>query len=255
MSYVWYNQIQANHFNLNHTQAIIMNYMSYWLPHFAVSKMMEDSKWTKRTYFFWAFSKQVNDMPTLKVSQTTMRKNINDLIQLGVLERKILYEWWKNSAWYRVTSKWLTQSPQHYPSDFNTLHSIIEDNLDNWTYSKSNAERLIETLSSYLDKTSSSGDNSTDFQITEWEWEDALPNIIISHILKWKEAFDPNKIKVVDNDTICQILDRIKKHWELRKWYKTWFSWDPEQDTVNKISSKFEWMLEWHIIKRDKLKV
>lgn len=242
MPYVWYNQIQAFNFWLNHTQWIIMNYFSYWLPHFWESTI---SEW--KTYFWASINKPLSDMPTLSLKEDTFRNNIRELINKWLLERIIVNVKWIDRAYYRVTDLWLLQSTFTYPSDFNTLFEIVKSNIENWKIKENEIIRLKDLISEKqkVKKVKKITTYNFDwlenwwpiikllieeFKLSEkWEW---------AEILVWEEI---NEKYIQEN-----IIDYILMIWEKRWWLEKDKDWNITKKCLWKIELKLRTLFDWH---------
>ena len=237
LPYVWYNQIQAHLFGLNQNQAIIMNYLSLVLPSWAESRNING-----KTYFWWTLSKGLEDMPTLDIKETTMRTNINHLIKIGVLEKEIVSVNNKQRAYYRVTRKWLEEGSFAYPSDFNTLLTLLQGKFKDGTFTPEN----MNALSKFV----------------EWEKKEIKPVVFSLEWIKWDEFATHiiNELKrwekwlnikeEINWEFIVDIINHIKSIWENRAWYKMWFDGKPEEQTIKKMKDRFSSMMDWALEKR-----
>lgn len=238
LPYVWYNQIQAHNFWLNQNQAIIMNYMSLVLPSYAQSKVINN-----KTYFWWTLSKGLSDMPTLKIKETTMRNNINELIKLKLLEREVISVWWNQRAYYRITDKWLSSSTYSYPSDFNSLFQILDEKFSDGTFTESNMNRLFK----YLTDKVKNNEKNIKYDL-DWIDADKFAQHIMDELKRWEKWL--NFKDVIDWDFIVWIVDHIKKIWEWRPWYRVWHDGKPDTWTIKRMSDNFSSMIDWWLENR-----
>ena len=251
MPYLGYNQQQAFKFDLNANQAIIMNYFSFWLPHYGVSQMIE---W--KAYFWANIWKPLADMPTLQIKESTYRDNIRTLIKKEILDRKLVTEPWnKTRAFYRVTEKWMNEWTSIYPSDFNTLYNILEDKIAKATFNESEINKLTNLFSSYQESKKSKTLTTYNLEWVWWtpileylvrefklseEWEWATINV-------WKEI---NK-DYIQKEIVDVILENWIDYWWIKKsltlsWYKyKWVSYDVSDEIKWKILGNLKKMFQW----------
>lgn len=248
MPYLWYNQIQAYNFGLNHTQWIIMNYFSYWLPHF-----WESAVHGGKTYFWASISKPLSDMPTLSIKEGTLRENVRDLINKWILDRVILTVNGMSRAYYRVTDTWLLQSNFTYPSDFNTLYDIISSRVKSGEIKQWEVERLITLLS----PTGKKEKNKTEYDLS-WIENSSSPIIRLLYkelLLSSKGEWVKISVwKLIDEKYIKEeIVDHILYIGEKMWWLTLWQDWNPTQQVRNKIEVKLKTMFDWHKAKNKEI--
>lgn len=251
MPYLWYNQIQAYNFNLNSTQGIIMNYFSYWLPHYWESKMFNG-----KSYFWANVDKPLSDMPTLKIGETTYRNNIRDLIKKGLLDRIIDTEPGnKSRAFYRVTEKWLSQWTSTIPSDFNSLYNNIYNNLSKDKYNQIEINKLYNLFSSYL--VNKEKDSTATFDLSWINWTPIFN--YLAEEFKLTQEWNWVKIltkELIDRDYIkSKIMDVIIDNWIDYWWIKpsingVWYKYkdniyDVNEEIKGKILGNLKKMFNW----------
>lgn len=240
MPYVWYNQMQAYNFWLNHTQWIIMNYFSYWLPNYGHPLIMN---WN--TYWWMSIHKPSIDMPTLQISEWTYRENIRHLIEEKLIDRIITKVDWVSRAYYRVTEKWLTHSTYTHPSDFNTLYNTLENLLKWEEISDWNKNKLLTLISSYTEKK----EKKITEIILDDEWVNEFTRSILNELRRGEAIF--SVWKTIDNSWVQEnIVDQIKKVWQKSSWYKLWPDWKADADTRRIILRHLSKMIDWYIDKR-----
>ena len=80
-----------------------MNYIVASIPFWAESK---DIDW--ETYFRAHSSKFLSDMPTLDISRNTLTKHVTELVEKGLIKRKIIN---RTIPYFKATEKWLYAAP------------------------------------------------------------------------------------------------------------------------------------------------
>lgn len=249
MPYVWYNQMQAYHFWLNHTQGIIMNYLSYWLPNYWHPLVMKGADWQEHTFWWMSIHKPSVDMPTLQIGEGTYRENIRSLLALWILDRQIAKIDGMSRAYYRVTEKWLTHSTYQHPSDFATLYNTIGTLLEKREISEWNVKRLIVLLSSYTEEKPT---KETSLSLDK-EWMNEFSLAILQDLERWKDIL--NIGGSLDNDWVKEnIIDQIKKVGARSSWYKVWVDGWADADTRRIILRTFTKMMDWYISNNKKIK-
>ena len=251
MPYLWFNQIQAFKFWLNHTQGIIMNYFSYWLPHFWECMMLKSKlDWEVHPYFWMSVKKPLIDMPTLQIWETTLRDNVRRLIELELIERVLFTVEGMSRAYYRVTAKWLTESYSEYPSDFNTLYNILKEKIDKKEFKDGEITRINNLFSSSMEE---------DFKETvfsevldEIATEGKFEAYIVAEIKRLEPCLKTHKI--IDENFYLSMVETIKADWLQRKWYQVDAHWNATIETEKKVMSRFTTMVDWFLFKKKQLK-
>jgi hypothetical protein len=239
LPYVYYSQDQAEKLNMNHTEAIIMNYVAYVLPNYWERKTID---W--KYYNYIISSKFLSDLPTLDITRQTLSSYYSKLIDKWLLERKIERTWSKSIVLLRATKKYLEKSKKIEPSDFLTLYNSISILLKNWKIGWTEKERLDILFSSYEEK-----ENKTVFNL-DWLWGSDIKDYLREEFELCKE-WDWIKIKinkVIDSEFIKEnIIDKIIENWIDYGWLKYSQAWtlDLNDEVKGKILWNLKKMFQW----------
>lgn len=237
VEYVWFNQVQAYKFGLNHSQAIIMNYFSLILPTFCTDVQIIKGK----PYYWCSVKKPLSDMPTLQVSESTMRNNINHLIAVWILEREVNPQ--RTKAYYRVTEKWTRETLNFgKPADFPILYNNIETLFKEKRLTESQLVKLKNLLSS----------TEQEERPLQFQEIDSGPKVIVKISDKLKSIKDwKSKVKLktkenFDEDYIISLGKYITELWDANWWTNRWVDWMIPDDVQNKICLKLDVLFNWY---------
>lgn len=241
LPFVSYNQVQADNLWLNHTQAILMSYFAYLLPNY-----WQPKKFNNKNFYWMSYSKAFADLPTLSMSDNTLRNHINKLIWMGMLEREVWRKDWEMSkAFYRATPLFLG-GLKKAPLNFGILYSNLEELLKQGAIKVDEKDRIKTLLSSYSGKKKK---NDTTFNLEWLGWSS-----ITDYLRKEFELCE--KGEGIDLNVWCEVnvkwivenmLDPIRTKWKLNWWIDAWPNWDYQmtEDVKNKVLSKLHTMFQW----------
>lgn len=224
---ICYNQLQAIQYSLNSTQAIMMNYFSYVLPNFWEAKAIN---W--KTYFWCSISKPLSDMPTLDISEGTLRENVRELIKRGLLLREVE----NNKPYYRPSDEWLLTEVSTIKAATN-----LKDKLKYMTEEeKAELRSLLWGVQAIEEKTT----KTPTFDVGDIE-RDELMDLIINELLSSQKHLHFKAL--INEEWIMEnILYQIKRAWSDTKWYKTDWEGYTTDDTRRIIKTTLKKMFDYY---------
>ena len=240
LPHVLYNQVQAVELWLDFREAILMYYFAYILPNWGECKTIKE-----RNFYWLTYWKLFTDMPTLDFSEKTLRRIINKLIKIGVLEREIVWETRNQRAFYRAKKKFFVKDYTP-PVTFDAAYKNVSEMLESGVMLSPEKKKLENLLSSYKGKAKK---NTTTYNLEGVEGTPIMDYLRKEFELseKW-EGVEIDIWKEIDREFCLDLVDKIVKKWELKGWIPIW----PDgkhtvtPDIKRKILSKLQDMFDWH---------
>ena len=247
LPFLGYNQIQANTFWLNHTQAIIMNYIVASIPFWAESK---DIDW--ETYFRAHSSKFLSDMPTLDISRNTLTKHVTELVEKGLIKRKIVN---RTIPYFKATEKWLYAAPNDesglaqkwgkYLHKNCGQYKAIINQIKKEKNNREEIEKLIKELSSYLEWKKK---HENVFELDNIKWWKLVQQIKkwLLEIKEWTSWIKLIEKKVINQDYINSLVEKIVEKTKLYDKYDMDVNWNPTPKLVAELTSEIDSLFSWY---------
>ena len=245
LPWMWYSQLQAMAFWLNHTQAIIMNYISASL---ACWWWADETNIEWRIYYRCHSSKFLHDMPTLKIWKTTLNKNVNDLVKLWLIDKKVVRN---TEPYFRVEEKWLywwgNQNPITYPSkiwwQYNIINQIKKEK--NW---RSIAEKLLGELSSYLEEKKPK-ENIYNLENIKWGKLVLLIRDKLLAVKNWETKLKIESKKEINQGYIDEIVQTIITLGDRYEKLERDMKWNPSMESLARVITEMEKLFDWYELK------
>lgn len=241
MKYVYYDQWRSVELWLNHTLSILMNYFAFYRPLWWEQREIRGKK-----YYWLSYNKIKSDIPSIAISDSTLRAHINKLIKEWLLMRELVTdEFNKTKAYYRATEKY-TLGDTSVGSNFTTLYNEMDILLREGRVNSTEKDKIAKLLSSYSGKKKKS---RTTYDLSDVGWSPILDYLRKEFSLSesWEWAFINIWAEINAEWIRKHIMTQIQEIWVLRWWITLTPTWEPYMwdDIKWKILSKLMTMFEW----------